>query len=273
MSLFDFDYRTTRLAITGGLLAAAGTVLGSGCGGGGDTTTLAGFCQALATADCSNALVIACYGANDSTFDADLQQCIRARSATSVCNPSGLPYNAEFADGCISAHEQVYQATQLDPTAFDLLRQNCAPVFNKGGKVGTKCVEDTDCDVSGGLYCVVHQGKGATTVGTCQEPVPTMAGEKCTDPAAQCADGLFCQEAGYCVASPSAGDICGPGIKCEMGYFCDPDQNACVKQFSDTAPCNADDNCAGGFCVGGRCTATYSFAFGSATCQEFTGLK
>jgi hypothetical protein len=270
MSLFDFDHRTTRLFVAGGLLAFGGAMLGTGCGGGTDTTTIDTFCQSVAAADCSNAIVVACYGSSDVTYDTDLQNCIKARSQLSVCNPRNLPYHADYADYCISTHEQVYQAAQLDPGALGLLDQACAPVFNRGGAVGTKCTEDIDCDVGGGLACVIHQTADGTA-GTCQMPIPTAAGEKCSAAAAQCMDGLFCQQSGYCVAAPGNGETCGPGIKCAAGFFCDVDSNQCKSQLPNNSDCKADGDCVGGFCISGKCTATYSFAFGSSTCQEFTG--
>ncbi len=272
MSLFDFDHRTTRLLVAGGLLALGGAALGTGCGGGTDTTTIDSFCQAIAQADCSNAIVIACYGSNDTTYQTDLANCVAARSQISVCNPQNLPYHAEYADYCISTHEQVYQATQLEAGAFTLLDQACAPVFNRSGAVGTKCTADIDCDIGGGLACVVHQTADGTA-GTCQTPIPTAAGAKCSDLAAQCTDGLFCQQSGYCVAAPVKGEVCGPGITCAAGFFCNVDSNQCENQKQNTETCTADDNCVGGFCISGQCSGTYSFAFGSSTCQDFLGQK
>src|SRR5277367_3835016 len=114
MSLFNFDYRNTRLVVAGVVLAAAGGVIGGGCGPSGfDYPTAADFCQGLAAVDCSQAVVSACYGASDVTINQDTDACLMWRSAPEQCNPSNLTYHPEFADGCVDAHAAVYSSAQL----------------------------------------------------------------------------------------------------------------------------------------------------------------
>jgi hypothetical protein len=286
MSSFTFNIGSPRLAIAGGALALAGGMLGGGCGGGPsfDYTTEADFCQALATVDCGQATVDACYGANDTSIDMDTQLCITARSTPERCNPQGLPYNSTYAQDCVDAHTNVYQNSpnlpSLDPGLLQAMTQACEGVFNKGGAHGATCTADTDCavipavEMMAGYSCVFHKG-----MGTCQIPNPVNAGDTCTNPADQCPDGYSCQAGGtgeYCIANPGAGQACGPGITCGSSMSplrCDTTTKLCATQLGDNSPCKDPSDCAGGFCIltssGGLCSHTYTLAFGSPTCADF----
>jgi hypothetical protein len=276
MSLFNFDLRNSRLVLAGAALLLGGGVLAGGCGGGFDLTTIVGFCQAQATADCSLSIVSACYGSSDQTISLDTDSCIAARSTISKCNPSGLPYHPEFADACVAQHQAVFANSQIDGQTFATLRGACLPVFNRGNPAGSGCGDDSDCDVGGGLLCVIHAGKG-----TCQVPTPVGGGESCSQPAAQCTDmagntdTFYCDSGNHCVTAGSSGDKCGSGEACGNGLRCNTSAKVCVDQASNGDPCKADGDCAGGFCLGtgtaagGECAATLTFAFGGSTCQEF----
>lgn len=276
MSLFNFDLRNSRLVLAGAALLLGGGVLGGGCGGGYDLSTIVGFCQAQAAADCSLAIVSACYGSSDSTISTDTDSCIAARSQISKCNPTGLPYHPEFADACVAQHQAVFANSQIDGPTFLTLRDACLPVFNRGNAQGAGCTDDSGCDVGGGLRCVIHAGKG-----TCQTPVAVGGGESCSQLAAQCTDSqgstdtFYCDSGNHCVTAGAGGDKCGSGEACGNGLRCNTSAKVCVNQASNGDPCTANEDCAGGFCLGtgtasgGECAATLTFAFGGSTCQSF----
>jgi hypothetical protein len=281
MSAYGFD--DIRLVIAGGALALAGGVLAGGCSSGpsADYSTQMSFCQALATADCSDAAVRACYGADDSSVGPDTQTCITTRSAPDVCNPAGLPYHATYAQDCVDAHTALYMSTQLDPGAFAAAQQACEGVFNKGLPQGASCTADTDCAVLPAVeqpspVCIIHAGKG-----TCQVPSPVGAGAKCVGLADQCPDGYSCQggSAGsFCVQNPGKGEACAPGIQCGSSankLRCDPATNLCADPVPDGGSCTDASQCAGSFCVptskSGVCSHTYALALGGAACQAFIG--
>ena len=276
MSLFNFDLRNSRLVLAGAALALGGGLLGGGCSSV-DLSTEAAFCQAVATADCSAALVQACYGATDTTLAADTNLCIAARSPISKCNPKGLSYHPDLAGACLTQHQAVYATSQIDGAAVASLRDACLPVFNKGNTQGSTCALDSDCDVVNLLRCVVHAGKG-----TCQSPVPVMAGESCTLAAAQCTDSnsrtdtLYCDTGNHCVAAGAGGDKCGAAQPCGTGLRCTATK-LCASQLADSQPCHADGDCLGSFCLGansagtatGECAATLTFAQGGLACNAF----
>ena len=139
----------------------------------------------------------------------------------------------------------------------------------KGGGAGASCALDTDCDVGSGTLCIIHQGKGI-----CQIPNPVMPGDACAEPAAQCADGTSCDAGGHCVADPTTGQACGPGVSCASTLRCDASSMMCAPQLADTKACTLDTDCQGGFCIGtstgGQCSSTYVLALGSSTCTDFT---
>jgi hypothetical protein len=291
MSSFRFDTRLAiayrlgapRLALAAGALAMAGGALAGGCSSGpsADYSTQQGFCQAMATADCTDAAVRACYGANDSSVAADTQLCIAARSTPERCNPNSLPYNSMYAQDCVDAHSNLYASDMLDPMLYQAMVQACDGVFNRGGMAGRTCTDDSDCAVipsieqMPGFSCIVHQGKG-----TCQIPNPVNSGDRCDAPAAQCPDGYSCQAGGsgvFCLGNPGKGQACGPGIPCGNSTTplrCDAMTMQCADQLGDMSPCTAASDCAGGFCIatanGGLCSHTFTLAFGSATCSGFT---
>jgi|HubBroStandDraft_6_1064221.scaffolds.fasta_scaffold181542_2 hypothetical protein len=269
MSLFNFQSRGTNVAIMGGLLALGGGLIAGGCGGP-DYTALSDFCVALAQADCSQAVVQACYGSTDATIDDDTTSCINARSELTNCDPGGLEYHAQYADTCISAHQQVYVNAVLQESDVQALQTACLPVFNNNGQQGASCTSDTDCDAGDGYSCIIHQG----TPGKCEMPVSVMGGETCTDPAAQCVDTFFCNTGGNCIADPVNGSACDVGVPCSDGLRCV--SSVCKPQLGDGAACSSDTDCTGGFCLttsgvegAGVCSATYTFSITSASCNAF----
>jgi hypothetical protein len=276
MSSFRGDDHNIRLAIlaiaiTRAALVVAASALSGGCGSSGpDYSELTAFCQALAQADCSQAVVTGCYGSSTASLPDDTQTCVTARATPERCNPLGLAYHAQYAQACIDAHAAAYMSGQLDAGTFATLQQQCLPALNQGGEVGASCSDDTDCDVGSGDFCVVHQGGS----GTCQVPQPVMPGGDCSDPAAECSAGYFCESGGYCVIDPGqAGKACGPGVSCNTGLGCSTTTMTCAAQLPDSAACTVDSDCSGGLCIsvsdGAECAATYTFAVGSATCADF----
>ena len=91
------------------LLPACGdadTIYSQGGSGGGTSTTTPtptysypteqSFCDAVAKAECSAAVVTACYGSDQASLPQDTESCVTARSAR--CNPDKLPYHPEYAE-------------------------------------------------------------------------------------------------------------------------------------------------------------------------------
>jgi hypothetical protein len=230
-------------------MGLVGGTLSGGCSSAPDLSTQEAFCQAVAQADCSPAVVSACYLAGPNTIDSDTQRCIRFRSAPEQCNPANLPFHADNAQACVNAHSAAYAAGTLDPTALANMNTTCEAVFNRGGPTGTRCNADTDCDVVNGLSCVLH----ASGNGSCQVPIPVNPGDSCASPASQCSTGYYCEASGHCVSNPTTGGQCGVGIPCATMSRCVASANGnagvCEPQLGDMQPCSANGDCLGGFCV------------------------
>lgn len=265
MSLFNF-----RLVLAGAALALAGGVIGTGCGGT-DTSTVQGFCTALAQSDCSPAIVQSCYGSSEASLQADTDRCIQARSGLATCNPRNLPYHPDFADACIAQHQQIFSASTIDLESWKTVAEACLPALNRGGAQGSTCTEDSDCDVGySGLRCLVRVGGK----GTCEVPRAVMGGESCKAADAQCPDAQYCSETFNCISMPEKGDACGAGQPCGAGFQCAADTKICVNQLPNGSECARDSECQGGFCLdtasGKQCAASYVFAFGASTCSAVT---
>lgn len=257
------------LVLAGAALALAGGVIGTGCGGA-DVSTEDGFCAALAEADCSYAIVQACYGSSDASIQADVDACISARRQPSKCNPARLPYHPEFADACIAQHQTVFANATIDGQSWASVSEACLSTFNRGGQAGSSCTADHDCDVGyGGLRCMVRVGGK----GTCQVPKPVMGGDSCKDPAAQCPADKYCNADFFCVVKPSNTDACGAGQPCGDGFRCNGELEKCEPQLPNGSDCSRDSDCTGGFCLdtatGKQCAASYVFSFGATTCSDF----
>jgi hypothetical protein len=264
--------------LTAAVLALGGGVLTVGCSSSPQLTTEGSFCQAVAQADCSPAVVAACYLSAPNTLGMDTQSCINFRSSAERCNPQNLPFHAEFAQPCVDAHTALYQQAALDPNALAMMNLVCEAVFNRGGPTNMSCTTDTDCDVGSGLACVVH----ASGHGTCQIPVPVSPGESCASPASQCSAGFFCEASGHCVSNPVDGGACGPGIPCATTFRCvmggaNGNAGVCHSQLPDMSPCMANTDCVGGFCVPLTASSLVcagqipTLAFGTPSCAEFVG--
>jgi hypothetical protein len=271
MSLFNF-FHHSRLVLASAALALAGGVIGTGCGGS-DASTIQGFCTALAQADCSAAVVTACYGSSDATLATDIDSCIRARSATSTCNPGNLPYHPDFADNCIAAHQVAFAESTVTADRFKAMHESCLGALNRAGSQGEQCTNDSDCDFGyQNLRCLVRFGGK----GTCQVPLPVTGGASCKDPTAQCPTGTYCDEGFHCVETPLKGETCGAGQPCSDGLQCNTVSDVCDSQLPNNSSCSRDSECQGGFCIGsgtgssGKCAASYVFAFGALSCSSFS---
>lgn len=236
------------------------------------------FCTALATAECSDAVVNACFGST-TVAAADRQTCINARSETSRCNPGSLPYDPAPAEGCVAAVSALYTTgtwTLMD-TRVKAATTACVAVFSKGGPAGSTCTSDTDCDAINGLSCVLK-----ATGGTCEKPNAVAGGEKCPNAADQCPPDQYCDGTkNACIAKGSAGDACDAATPCDDTSKCDPTSMKCVAKIADGQPCSADSECLGGFCTipenamgsppaGSKCGSAFKLNSLATNCDPFT---
>lgn len=271
MSLFNFDHHNRGLVLAGGMLVLAGGVLGGGCGGT-DTSTIEGFCQAVAAAACSEPVVRACFGANDAVLEQDTNLCIASRSRLSNCNPDGLIYYPQYADQCVAEYWNAFASGGYDKLGAEALREACLPALNSGHTTGATCNDDIDCNVGAQLRCVKHVSSEGKLVGTCQIPHAVGGGYECSQANAECPEGQYCGSSGYCQAAGKANKECDAAKPCAPGFRCA--ETVCEAQYPDGHGCKVDNDCANGFCVelssgAGQCAATYMLSMGTAACRAF----
>lgn len=261
--------------------------LAGACGGGGestsDTTTTTSapaykypteesFCQAAAEAECSNAVVTACYGSDAASLPDDTTSCVAARVAS--CNPTFLPYHPEDAEGCVSARAAALADAVWSKEDLAAVEDACLPVFSKRQSEGAVCVASTDCDASTGLLCLVKLG---SLDGICGAPTVVSAGESCAGPTDVCDAGFYCDpKVSHCLANPKENEPCSAGSPCASEFYCtDPDAGVCVAKTKNGLDCLSDGVCAGGFCVGataaapGKCSSTLPLTITSASCDTY----
>ena len=228
---------------------------------------LSDFCKAVAVADCSAAVLNACYGeAGDGVKDS----CISARSQVARCNPEGLTYHPEKADPCVAKHGEIYGPdSKLTKEDLDALNEACLPVLNRGGLENAPCGQDFDCDTSRDLRCV----KKAPTDegGYCAVPVIVSGGAKCGLTNQQCDEGLFCDDHNHCIVMSGVGEDCSQA-PCDSATNCTEtatDVFACTAKIATGGACKLDTDCASGFCVNLFCLGTLDLTNNNAACADF----
>jgi hypothetical protein len=266
-----------------GLVAVVASAwLGAGCTttetvqGPSPLDTEDGFCQALATAQCSASLVSSCYNtkAMDPAFKNDTTRCVAAASRADICNPTGLPYHSEAAQDALDKVTSIYADGVLTDNELPALSAALATVFNRGEAKGSKCVVDTDCDAGNGLTCILHGGNG-----TCGEAMIVAAGSSCATVNASCGENNYCAkfDSGYdCIAKIAAGKgKCAGDFECTDGTRCGSD-SLCHALRQDGADCTFGADCAHSFCLKknaddktGFCAAEDKFDPFSSSCDIY----
>jgi len=273
--------KSKTLRHSAGFLALAASALVGGCTstqtlpGPSPLETESGFCQELGKAECSGALVSACYnvGPRSAGFQADTNKCVAAASASNNCNPQGLTYHPEAAQDALDEIEMIYSDGVLTSTELTQMNLALAQVFNSGGAQGEKCNVDTDCDASNGITCNFHNGAGF-----CGAAKPVGAGQSCASVNATCDADNFCAKdvSGFhCIARvTTAGKPCTAVDSCAAGMACTG--GVCRNLAGDGASCALATDCARGFCLkdnsedkNGRCSPQDRFDPFSASCDPY----
>lgn len=214
--------------------------------------TVAGFCQAWAEAACSEEVVTYC-GADD----ADACQLTQSDFCETLVPRES--YNPKHAKDCIRAVELAYEDNDLTAEELVVVRQlggPCTRLIQGSAEEGDDCSEDSDCDATAGFLCVTRPGKD----GTCQKPVEVSAGRSCSDPAAVCEDGFYC-DGRNCIERLPEDEPCVDSSECESDLRCEaqssgeggaggktPVGGTCVPRAPSLDACENNDDCKSGFC-------------------------
>jgi hypothetical protein len=257
--------------------------LAVGCGGGSDTIapppspyeTEQGFCQLLAEAACTQAVVENCYLSDPSDaeqFEDDVASCQAQAAKPSACNPNGYAYRRDGAEACVAAVGAAYADGKLNMDEIEAASEACLAVYSGGKGVGASCSADHECNYAQGLTCAIELGKDPT----CQEVVIAAPGAKCGDGNAVCEEGYHCNvDASICGQDNGIGETCSETQPCEDGAICGGG-GTCEAKLSNGSTCVDPFECAGGFCVKaqgastGTCGSTVTLSPTNAgTCGVF----
>jgi hypothetical protein len=228
----------------------------------------ADFCAAIAAAECTDAVVDACYASAPEKLAEDRAKCVGLRKEAARCNPSSFAYFPEYADACVASRAKIYADAELTKTEIEDDYEACLPVFSRGGGEGSVCTTDIDCDTAADLRCVV---KGTPAQGACYVPVEAAGGDECIEADTLCADTHYC-DGSNCLTRKSAGAACSDTILCGVDLKCEA--LTCVEKLGGGETCTADEDCQG-FCIltagetTGTCAGKIVLAISSQTCDAF----
>jgi hypothetical protein len=195
------------------------------------------FCNARASAECSQQVLLDCAFPDSATCVARRQQvCVTGKPTNTVYAPAA-------AESCVNAVGAAYGDGQLTLAENTSVNDACAPVFDGPGAKDATCSVDNDCQESTGLRCVVA---GGLTTGTCQIPQMVQGGGSCAAMDAQCVSGFHCGSTAHCDIDAALSESCAT-IPCSPTLQCSG-AGTCVAKTPDGSPCAADAECAHGIC-------------------------
>ena len=245
------------------------------------------FCLAKAKAECNSKVQSTC----NTTIDA----CVKARSASAVCNPAELPYQPALAQACVNSVTSAWSDGALTYTEVVANTKACTQVFTQKHIAGDSCSPpvasgstdlpsaavvgwqigaDASCDTGFGLSCQIAAGDSA---GKCVKANVLPAGGDCSIDGTVCDENLYCNS-GTCALAKTLDQGCSEVKLCEARFVCT--SGSCVERKPKGQPCKVDTDCAGkdgpwGYCIpdssgnNAQCFDTFELnAFGSS-CQSF----
>jgi hypothetical protein len=216
--------------------------------------TVEGFCSEWASRACDHDVWQKC-GAKSADDCAEAQ-----RHFCLSLVPDGK-YSRDGADACLDAVSQAYRSGTLTADQRDVVRHlggACDAVLSGPGGDGDACTENSDCNRSTGLECIVRPG---STEGSCHKPVPVDNGLDCTAPASVCSTDFYCNGEN-CIGKKKAGDPCSPGAPCKADSRClgadgkpvtgaadgGSASGTCVARKQTGDDCTEDDDCVTRIC-------------------------
>lgn len=221
------------------ILALLGTAVGAcSAAAGPKYPDVVSFCNARASAECSNAVVLACAAPSAAA-------CVTSRAQVCVASqPSGTLYDPTTAQGCVNEVSSAYSDAQLTLSESTAIDMACLSVFDGPGPKDATCQMDGDCKLGEGLRCVLAPG---AATGTCQVPVAVTGGGSCAAADAQCTAGFHCGPTANCDIDAMQSASCTSVEPCAVGLLCSS-ANVCAPKNADGSACATNDVCLNGLC-------------------------
>ena len=196
-----------------------------------------------------------------------------------------LPYNANNAGECIARLRDDLASSCLDPKGAAATDEVyfCSNVYAGTRGIGESCGSGEACapspdgDVLCGSTCTLvrsrHEGdpcgSAAPLAGDCGQYTGLYCGagnrckpreklgEACSGQS-ECERGSVCVGE-ICVAAGAPGAPCNSSRDCALDAFCPASPSICTPRKKQGEACMADaDQCMGGLCSSGRCSAGYT---------------
>lgn len=248
------DLRTVcRLASLVGLFSAIAS-----CGGPRHNGTIVdplatpdGFCTQWAKNACNATVVKDCQA---TSADA----CIATQKSFCLGIVPASGYSSKLAKACLTAVKDAYADGKLTVAERNTVVRLGAPCdqLSKGpGIAGSDCQDNTDCDTTIGLRCLMPEASdaGTSSFGTCEVPVIVGGGYPCTQPNQVCTEGFFCIS-GNCLAGKSLNDACSADQPCQTTFKCET--SVCVSKADTGSSCSTDNDCKTDMCIKGVGSST-----------------
>ncbi len=208
------------------------------------------FCDNLAKAECSDAVVKECLVSSKDVCAAQRQTVCKSTYVTPA-QSEGLTYDAPQAETCVNAVLSAYSDITITSDEMQSIASKCGSVFSRMGAKNASCSVDSDCKSSDGLQCVIHlaaqSGADAGAEGTCQVPSPQKGGSSCSLPDATCETGYHCGSTSHCDQDEVKGNACSAIDPCATAFKCTAGK--CVDKLAISAVCTTDEDCASGICL------------------------
>lgn len=253
------------------LVPVLGSLLASGCGDENKPLTAADFSSRYAQEMCA-AVSPACL-VPETACTAGQLEARAAKDADAVSKARKfMPSNAQ---SCLNQVNSTYGKINggmvaLKAADMHLVDQACKDVYRGSKLANEACDADEDCVM--GLICDHSKG---TLTGRCGTQSVVLQGGGCANIGEVCPVGSYCGNSeGVFVCQPKLdlAAACGPTLPCLESLRCSG--GLCVTQLGLGELCEADQDCATGFCepYARKCAADVRFANGSAACLKIGGI-
>lgn len=240
--------------------------------------TVQKFCNAYASAECSDAMLAACGVTKTQCQQKRAPYCIN-----SVPNAdAGIHYREQASGECVAAVAQAYSDAVITIDEIRSVDAICEKVFGGSYEAGAACKDNQYCNTDEDLKCWDMPWFPCSD-GICAVETILDAGQGCFDAGTSCPEGYYCDliDSGVCKAVPKENETCrsdcnikipcGKDLKCKL---VDGGQK-CVALLVDGMKCVNLQECAGGLCLkstvdsGTTCASQYEYGAGNPYCADF----
>lgn len=223
--------------------------------------TPAQFCEQVSQLECKSVAPACLASETDCLITRQAFWTARATEQESA----GRTLDPANAKTCLARVKAVYgvlaKSLAIQASDFQSLDKACDRVFHGLAKVNEVCGVDEDC--TDGLVC---------DKGRCGTPSQRGPDQPCANPGEYCPQGYICDDSTglwICAARAGAGAACTLASTCLETLRCA--NGICTDGLVIGLYCQADGDCASGFCepFAQRCANDVRFAMGTPACQAF----